>query len=246
MTDTPPPAPQGKGVRLIDSMPRPLLVVFAFAGIVAVVAALVVIINPPIFSTVPVEERRPPPRGTLSHDTDRIAPVPVPSGVAIPPPPCRVFAGVRLRAGAAGVARLRAVLKDICPLASGGVPSEITAAIDGLDGATIAFAVFQRVGVESTTDFASKTIWLNAKFSRTDLPIEQVVPVVLHEAYHLANRQDPLDARQELAARRAEIAACRQLVPIDKWPRWCKDARALTDLPEARALELLVSAGYRL
>jgi hypothetical protein len=242
MTETPPPAPK---VRLIDSMPRPLLVVFVIAGLVAIVAVLVVIINPPIFSTVPVQDRRPPPRGDLSHNTGGIAPLFRGDAVPLAEPPCPAVETDRLRAGPAGIARLRGVLVDICTLSKGGVSPDVTAAIKGLKGATIGFAVFDRAGVESTAVFQGKLIWLNGKFARSDLPVEQIAPVVLHEGYHLAHPNDPVTAREELGARTAEVSTCRLLIPLKKWPRWCKDARTLTDLPVERALELLVSAGYK-
>jgi hypothetical protein len=160
-------------------------------------------------------------------------------------PPCSTFARAHLRAGPAGVLRLRAALKDICPFVSGGVAREVTTAVRGLEDATIGFAAFGRAGVESTTDFATKTIWLNGKFARTDLSVEDLVPVLLHEGYHLARAKEPVTAREELGARRAEVSTCRLLIPLKKWPRWCEDARTLTDMPDARAEELLVSAGYK-
>ena len=242
MAETPPQPPK---VRLIDSMPRPLLIVFIVAGLIAIGAALVVIINPPIFATIPVEERRPPPKGNLTHDTGRITPTY--NQQVVPPiePPCPALDETRAVAGPAGRARIRAVLVDICRLSKGGVASEIEAAIKGLNGSRIQFGVFQRAGVESTAVFPGKIIWLNAKFARTDVPIENLAPVLLHEGWHLAHPKDPVDARQELAARRAEVGGCRLLIAIEKWPRWCEDARTLTDMPEGRALELLVSAGYK-
>jgi hypothetical protein len=245
MDEASPPRRDKSKLRFIDAMPRPLLVLFLLTGTVAVVAALVFIIHPPEFSTVPVQERRPPPRGALTHDAGRIVPAPAPSVLPSMSPPCSALSTTVLKVGPAGAVRLRAVLTDICRLAHGGVAPELTTAIGGLKGATIRFAVFQRAGVESTADFSGKTIWLNIKFSRSNLPVEQVAPVVIHEGWHLAHPGDAVTATQELGARRAEVAACRELISIDSWPRWCKDARALTDLPAARAIALLVSAGYR-
>jgi hypothetical protein len=232
-------------LRFIDAMPRPLLILFLLAGVVAVVAALVFIIHPPEFSTVPVQDRRPPPRGVLTHDAGRIVPAPLPSVLPSVIPPCSALSTTVLKVGPAGAIRLREVLADVCRLAHGGVAPELTAAIGGLKGATIRFGIFQRAGVESTADFATKTIWVNIKFSRSNVPVEQVAPVIVHEGWHLAHPRDTVTATQEVGARRAEVAACRELISIDSWPRWCKDARALTELPAARAIALLVSAGYR-
>ena len=243
MDEAPPQADHSK-LRFIDSMPRPLLVVFVVAGVVAVVAALVFIIHPPQSQTIAIQDRRPPPRGTLSHDTGRLVPAPLPSPLSTLPPACPTFATTTLKVGPAGVVRLRGVLGDLCRLSHGGVPAELTTAIAGLKGATIRFAAFQRAGVESTADFATRTIWLNLKFSQSNMSIEQVAPVLAHEGWHLAHPGDAVTAEQELGARRAEVAACRELMSVDKWPRWCNDARTLTELPAARAIALLVSAGY--
>jgi len=245
MDDASPPRREPSKLRFIDAMPRPLLVLFLVTGAVAVVAALVFIIHPPEFATVPVQDRRPPPKGALTHDAGRVVPAPVPSVLPSVSPPCSAVSTTILKVGPAGAVRLRQVLTDICRLAHGGVAPELTTAIGGLKGATIRFAVFQRAGVESTADFTGRTIWLNIKFSRSNVPVEQVAPVIVHEGWHLAHPRDAVTATQELGARRAEVAACRELISIDSWPRWCKDARALTDLPAARAIALLVSAGYR-
>jgi hypothetical protein len=244
MDDASPPRKQPTKLRFIDSMPRALLVLFTIAGVAAVVTALVFIIDPPRSATLPVEQRRPPPRGTLSHDTGRIYPAPLPSVVPAVAPACPAIATTRIKAGTAGVARLRAVLADLCGLSHGGVSADLTLAIRGLRGATLQFAGFQRAGVESTVDFATKTIWLNLKFSQESMDVELVAPVVVHEGWHLAHPNDAVTAGQELGARTAEVDACRQLINIDKWPRWCQDGRALTELPAARAIALLVSAGY--
>jgi hypothetical protein len=244
MDEAPPPKPDNSKLRFIDAMPRPLLVVFALAGVAAVVSALVFIIHPPESATIPVQDRRPPPRGTLSHDVGRLVPAPLPSVLPSLPPACSAFATTVLKVGPAGAVRLRGVLADVCRLSHGGVPAEVTTAIGGLKGATIRFAAFQRAGVESTTDFATRTIWLNLKFSQSNLPIEDVAPVIVHEGWHLAHPTDVVTAEQELGARRAEVDTCRELISAEKWPRWCNDARTLTDLPLARAIALLVSAGY--
>src|SRR5579864_1957565 len=244
MDEAPPPKPDNSKLRFIDAMPRPLLIVFALAGVAAVVAALVFIIHPPESATIPVQDRRPPPHGTLSHDVGKLVPAPLSSVIPTLPPACSAFSTTVLEVGPAGAARLRAVLSDLCRLSQGGVPAELTTAISGLKNATIRFAAFQRAGVESTVDFATRTVWLNLKFSESNLPIEQVAPVLVHEGWHLAHPRDAVTAEQELGARRAEVDTCRELIATDKWPRWCNDARTLTDLPVARAIALLVSAGY--
>ncbi|HEV2685604.1 MAG TPA: hypothetical protein VGW79_03105 [Actinomycetota bacterium] len=245
MDEAPPPKPDNSKLRFIDAMPRPLLVLFGVSGLVAIVAAIVFIIHPPESATIPVQDRRPPPRGTLTHDTGKLVPAPLPSVLPTLAPACSAFSTTTLKVGPAGALRLRAVLSDLCRLSHGGVPAELTTAIRGLKNSTIRFAAFQRAGVESTADFATGTIWLNLKFSESNIPVEQVAPVLVHEGWHLAHPKDAVTAEQELGARRAEVDACRELMSVDKWPRWCNDARTLTDLPAARAIALLVSAGYR-
>ena len=244
MDDAPPAKPDHSKLRFIDAMPRPLLVVFALAGVAAVVAALVFIIHPPESATIPVQDRRPPPHGTLSHDVGRLVPAPLPSALPSLPPACSAFSSTVLKVGPAGAVRLRAVLTDLCRLSHGGVPADLATAIGGLKGATIRFAAFQRAGVESTLDFATRTIWLNLKFSQSNLPLEEVAPVIIHEGWHLAHASVAVTAEQELGARRAEVDTCRELIAADKWPRWCDDAHTLTEMPVARAIALLVSAGY--
>jgi hypothetical protein len=246
MEETPEPRKRGEpGLRFIDAMPRPLLIMLLVAGAVAIAASVIVIVSPPKFSTVSVQSRRPPPRGSLTHDVGRIVPGPLPSHVPTFTPPCSAVSSTKLVAGGPGVERLRAVLAQICSLAHGGVPAEVTKAIGGLRGATIRYAGFGRSGVESTADLKAKIIWVNIKFSQQRLPVEQLAPVVLHEGWHLAHAADPVTAEQELGARGTEVATCRQLIQISKWPRWCSDARALTEIPQSQAIDLLVSAGYR-
>src|SRR5438270_3327965 len=129
MDEAPPPKSDHSKLRFIDAMPRPLLVLFLVAGVVAVAAALVFIIHPPEFSTVPIQERRPPPRGALTHDAGRIPPAPVPSVLPSVSPPCSAVSTTILKVGPAGAVRLRQVLADICRLAHGGVAPELTTAI---------------------------------------------------------------------------------------------------------------------
>src|SRR5437879_8994562 len=139
MIEVPPSWRETLKPRFSDAMPRPLLVVFLVTGTVAVAAALVFIIHPPEFSTVPVQERRPPPRGTLTHDTGRIFPAPLPSAAPRVSALCSALSTTVLKVGVAGAVRLGAVLSDVCRLAHGGVAPELSTAIGGLKGATIRF-----------------------------------------------------------------------------------------------------------
>ena len=74
------------------------------------------------------------------------------------------------------------------------MPADLTIAIKGLGTSTIRFAGFQLAGVESTADLATRTVWLNLKFSESNLPVEQVAPVLVHEGWHLAHPGDAVTA----------------------------------------------------
>lgn len=232
------------GPRLVDAMPRPLLVVFALAAAAGIGIVIWLLVRPPSFETVSLEQRRPPPRGTFSHDVGRVFSLPPPSPLPAYEPPCPAVATARPLGGVPGVGRLRAVLEQVCTLAGGGVPPEVGQAVAGLRDVTIQFAEFRRSGVESTVDFGVRRIWLNVKFSARDMPVREVVPVLLHDAWHLAHADEAVTAAQELLARTVELETCRNLISIDDWPRWCTDAQALVGLGRARAIEALVAAGF--
>lgn len=232
-----------EGVRLFDAMPKPLLVVFAAFSVMALAAVALLLLRP-VAGGVALEDRRPLPRGSFSHNAGAIAPAPVPSVIPTLPPACPAVARTTVVAGGDGVVRLRSALKEICGFVGGGVASEITEAIKGLDGAVLRFGGFDITGAESTVDFATRTVWLNIKFSLRRTPLVELVPVILHDAWHLARASKEITADEELAARRAEVEGCRQVIPISKWPRWCRDADDLTRMNPEDAVRLLVSAGY--
>lgn len=243
MTTTPAADGEERRLRFVDAMPRPLLALFALVSLTALVVSVLALLRPPQ-APVAVQDRRPPPRGTLSHDVRRVFPAPLPSQVERIEAPCPAVAGVVPQGGVAAVRRLEVALERICALTKGGVAPELGQAARGLAGATIRFADFRRTGVDSTLDYASRTIYLNVKLALSRTPVTHVAPILLHEGWHLEHGAEPVTAAQELSARRVEVAACRELIRRTDWPRWCRDAAALTDLPEARALDLLVAAGY--
>jgi hypothetical protein len=226
-------------------MPKPLMGAFLAFAVGALVLVLVLLLRPPHVATVSLGERRPAPRGTLSHDVGRIIPAPIPAPPASFRPPCPAFSSTRVEAGPPGVTRFTAALSRLCPFtAGGGVPPELAAALRGLDGATLRFAAFARSGVESTADIPARRIWVNVRFARTGSPYAWLAPVIVHEGWHLAHAGAAVTAEQELDARGAELAACRSLMTPDTWPRGCRDAAALLSLPHDRAVGLLVAAGY--
>lgn len=238
------PEPTEERVRLLEAMPRPILVVFVLACVAAIGISVAFIFRPPRFETVALQERRPPPRAPFAHDPVRVFPAPLPD-IDIPfDPPCARVTGARPLGGVSFVRRVTESLAQICTLRGGSIPPEVARAIDGFDGATIRIAEFSRTGIESTVDFSERTIWVNLKLTRRTSPTSHLTPVLLHEAWHLANASERVTAQQELAARRAEHEACRQFIPSDDRPRWCEDARDLVSMPEADAIALLAAAGY--
>lgn len=224
------------------AMPAGLLIVFGLLSIVALGAGIWLLLKPNVLASVPVEQRRPAPADGATHATGTLAPAPTPSSAPTLPAPCTAFEGTTLQMSGDGVIRINDALERLCRLSGGGVSEELSIAIDGLGSATIRFAQFQVGGLESTT--TGDTIWLNLRFARRGTSIEELLPPLLHEGYHLASGVTAPTALEELAARRAELDACKQLIARDAWPRWCTDAASLTERPEAEAIELLVAVGY--
>lgn len=226
------------------AMPKPLLVVFVLLGLTALAATAIVLIKPTTLVSVPLEERRPAPGSGFSHDPARVMPVPPPQTVPTLPAACPALAGTRWVMSGDGATRLHEALRAICTLVGPGTDAETLRAIEGLNGATVRFAQFQRTGIESTLDLADRTIWLNLRFAdRATAPIE-LAPILLHEAFHLAGTNDAPDAAGELAARRVEATACREFIPRATWQRWCTDAETLASMDRSRALALLEGAGF--
>ncbi|MFN2614855.1 MAG: hypothetical protein ABR552_08600 [Actinomycetota bacterium] len=230
-------------VRFRDSMPKPVLVAFVLvvAGAVAAIVLGLVLIPR---GTIALQSRRPPPRSVFTHDVGPITPAPLPSVIPTVAPACPEYARTRLVAGGDGIARLRSILQLLCKYTRGGLGDDVTRAARALDGVTIEFGRFSATGVESTADLGARIMWINAKFALRKTPVEDVAPVVLHEAWHLFDAAARVTAEQELRARAVELSACRNLIAIKDWPRGCKDASTLMTMERARAVELLVSAGY--
>lgn len=224
------------------AMPAPLLIMFALFAFVALGTAVWLLLKPNVLATVQVEERRPAPDNGYTHGVGEVAPAPTSSITGAPAPPCAAVAGTQLEMSGDGFLRMRDALTRLCRLSDGGVSRELSMAIDGLSDATIRFAQFEIGGVEATG--SEGTILLNLRFARRGTPIEELLPPLLHESYHLATGANRPTALQELAARRAELDACKELIARDAWPRWCADAEELTGLPEAEAIDRLEAVGF--
>jgi hypothetical protein len=241
-TQTPPGSPSK--LRFRDSMPKPLMAVFALVAVGALVLALVLVLKPPSSPPEPLGRRLLPPVGTLAHDVGRIVPAPIPSPAPAPAAVCSPLDRLRIEAGTAGQVRLAAAVRALCALGHGGVPPELQQAVLGLDGVTIRFAAFDRTAEEATADLANGILYVNVRFARANTPTILVAPVLVHEGWHLAHRGLAVTAEQEYLARVAELDSCRQLIDRDKWIRDCLDAEQVVALGETRAVDLLVAAGY--
>lgn len=246
-----PPSNRPKTIRFVDSMPRPLLLVFlvfAAAGIGLVVWLLT---NPPAPRAVALELRRSPPTGTFTHDVFHARLVDAPS--PLPPfrPPCPAVAGLVIEGGAGAIERLGsrpdgfAAVQQLCPFARPDriVPPELQQAVRALAGARIRFALFTRTGDLSTADLSSRRILLAVALSRVNVDQRTIAPLLAHEGYHLAQGA-PVTAAQEFRARVAELAACRFILDARDFPRGCREADAIVRLGEERAVALFARAGF--
>ena len=238
------PEPASPNVRFIDSMPRPLIVIFLVFAAVGIGLVVWVFVDPPSAKQVALELRRSPPGAGYSHNAVRIRPVAAPpSPAAFAFPAC--VRGVVVEGGAAAQERIDRVLKPLCDLATKPTTSQtLTDSIHALGRAKIRFALFTRTGDLSTAEIAAGRILLAIALSRTNVPAGVIAPLLVHEAYHIL-AGTPVTAAGEFQARTIEYEACRDLFPDrDTWPRGCDDAQAMVRLGEARAVDLLLRAGY--
>lgn len=199
---------------------------------------------------VPLGARRPAPAGRLSHDTgDYRVPALDPANrarVVRRHPACARLAGVTLAGTPGEVLLLEQAADRTCGLRS---TEGVQRARNGLSraAATVAFAEFQVTGNESATQFGpdGPLVLVNGKFSQTHSLPERIATLLVHEGIHVADGGPP-SAAAELAADRAQLDACRRLLPDpDEWNVSCRDGAALLALDEAGALDELRRAGYR-
>ena len=231
-----------KNIRFLESMPKPLIVVFLACAAAGVGLVVWLFAHPPNPPQVALALRRSPPAGSYSHDVVRIRLEPIPS--VIPPyrPPSCV-AGLVIEGGTPAQDRIDRVLRALCPIAGPGAPAELRRAVQALSTARIRFALFTRTGDLSTTDLSARRILLAVALARTNVPVGVIAPLLVHEGYHLALGL-PVTATQEFHARLAELEACDLLFDAAHFTRGCSDAQAMVRLGEARAVDLLVRVGY--
>ena len=161
---------------------------------------------------------------------------------------CATVRGIVVEGGRAAQDRIERALGPVCEHLRGEkkppLPDDIVRAVRALTTSKIRFSLLTRTGDLSTANLSERRILLAIALSRTNLPVGIITPLLIHEGYHLASGA-PVTAAQEFGARRAEYDTCRILIPDTKrWPRGCDDAAAMVRLGEARAVELLVRAGY--
>lgn len=246
-----PPAERPKTIRFVDSMPRPLLLLFLVCAAFGIGLVVWLLTNPPAPRALPLELRRSPPTGTFTHDVVRARLLDVPSPLPSFRPPCPEVAGLVIEGGEGAVERLasrpdgRAAIQLLCPLARSEPTTspELQQAVRALATARIRFALFTRTGDLSTADLLDRRILLAVALSRVNVDPATIAPLLAHEGYHLAQGL-PVTAAQEFRARVAELAACRHIVDVDEFPRGCREADAIIRLGEERAVGLLVRAGF--
>jgi hypothetical protein len=237
------PAP--RNVRFVDSMPRPLLATFLLFAVIGLSLVVWLFLNPPSREQLVVEERRSPPKDSLTHDVfqSRLVsiPTPLPSFTAS----CPTVRGLVVEGGQATVDRIARALGPVCgKLQEAALSPDVVRALRALQTSRVRFALFKRTGELSTTDLNARRILLAVALSRTNVPAGPIALLLVHEGYHLSFGT-PVTAAQEFGARRAEYEACRVLIPDRRrWPRGCDDALAMVRLGEARAVDLLARAGY--
>jgi hypothetical protein len=214
-------------------------VVLGLAMVPVAVGALIaafVVLGP---EEVPVEARRPPPAGDLTHDVGayevgQSAPVVYDAA-------CPELEGVRVAGTEADQARFRQGLAALCNTALEPDVAEALRTFADAGGA-VRFALFEATGVDSAADLSSAPpqILVNAKYTRIQ-PARTIAPLVVHDAVTLA--VDPASAETALAARQAEAAACAATLLADEYTRGCDDADELLALPDP--LSALRTVGYR-
>lgn len=224
-------------------MPRPLIVAFGILAAAAVTLIVVLMVRPPSPNDLPVAERRSEPTATLSHDTVEAQLVDVPDQLPPFTPPCEEVRGVVVEGGQPAHERIGDVLRMLCPYARAGAPADVQSAVRALGRARIRFALFTRTGDLSTIDLSANRIQLAVALSRTNVPPVIIGPLLVHEAVHLVAGR-PVTAGQEYAARVAELAACRLLIEVDRFPRGCLDAQELVSLGAQRAIAELIESGF--
>jgi hypothetical protein len=222
-----------------------LAAVVTTAAMVAVAIGLVRAAPAPL----PVAARRSPPTADQSHGVGSYrVPALDPANrdrLVRRQAGCPRLAAVTLAGTAGEVALLEAAAERLCALGS-VAPIERARAALHASGAVVEFAEFELGINDSTTVFGQgrPVVLVNGKFQVGGRP-ERIAALLVHEGSHVADGGPPT-AADELAARKAELAACGRLFTGDVQPnRGCADAAALLADDDATVLAELRKAGYR-
>ena len=242
-------------VSAIRRRPWPRLPVWLWATVLVTTAVMVSmavsLLSAPGPDQPALGARRSPPAGSMSHGVGPYrAPALEPANrdrVERQHPTCQRLGALTLVGTPDQVALLGQAAETICGLRS---TPDIDRARRALQQAraTVAFAGFTASGNESTVVLGppgAVTVLVNGKFAIGGP--ERVAVLLVHEGAHVADGVPPT-AEAELAARRAELDACRRLFPgwtaaSPKPNRGCLDAEALLSSPDPGAE--LRKAGYR-
>jgi hypothetical protein len=244
----PPPRPRSpyEGAR-VEELEEPLLprwfVLLALAAIPLAFGVAVwafVVFGP---DDVPVAERRPPPdpAGQLTTDVGGYN-VGGTTAEVLPLEGCELFRG--LRAAGSELDRRR-IEEGLLALCAPPIPEDVARRVRDLAraGGEIRFAQFQATGVDSTLDRSTDPprLLLNARFARQDTDPRWIAPLVAHDTTYLEREAGTAEAALE--ARRAEAAACEDVLGGARPSRACEDARELLGLLDP--LRALRAAGFR-
>jgi hypothetical protein len=159
---------------------------------------------------------------------------------------CARLDGVTLAGSATEVDLLDAAAVKLCALRSTAPIQRARGALQEA-GAVVQLAEFELGINESTTVFGQgrPTVLVNGKFQLGGSGAERIAVLLVHEGSHVADAGPPTAGR-ELAARKAELEACRRLFAGEVQPnRGCADATALLAGGDAAGLARLREAGYR-
>src|SRR6266540_3354760 len=97
---------QTRSIRFIDSMPRPLLIVFLVFAAAGIGLVVYLVGNPPTRTELPLAERRSPPKNSFTHDVVLARLVDVPDPLPRVRVPCAEVAGLVIEGGPPAVARI--------------------------------------------------------------------------------------------------------------------------------------------
>jgi hypothetical protein len=240
-------------VAALKARPWPRLPWWLWLAAVVTTAAMVVVALSLVRAApapLPVAARRSPPTADQSHGVGGYrVPALAPANrdrLVRRQAGCVRLAAVTLVGSAGEVDLLDAAAGKLCALRSTAPIERARSALQAA-GAEIQFAEFELGINESTTAFGRRqpTVLVNGKFQLGGSVAERIAVLLVHEGSHVADGGPPT-AAAELAARRAELAACGRLFTGDVRPnRGCADAAALLAHDDATVLDELREAGYR-